>query len=465
VAEPAVINSLLDDVERVSTKKVKVFPGNPRVGNIDAIAESLAENGQFRPIVVQRSTGHILGGNHTYLAARKLGWTHVDVVYVDVDDMAARRIVLSDNKTSDMGEYNNDLLAALMRELPDSTGTGYSDEEFSALIEQAAELAASTTPDDEPVTGDLQDADLDAPKRPEFNEAEFGDEDATGDELSAREKAELEAQGVDIDKAQDTLAGGYDLKPELELGKPDFVGYWGIPRLRTDMLVTPDEMPEKLVAWAGSASRDTPHNEDPDGWWLYNYGVDSTSGMKDVSRCIPAFWTWDEYFENWWHYPERFVAKVLNSKIKYIVSPDFSPDEDGSRVNSLWALYRNRYLARYFQESGLKVVYNVQWPDGDKGFLKDIVLATLPVKDMPLIALQAQTIDSKKVRGGFDGLKEQYQLILDTIRPEMVLLYASDLGHQLFTDCDTHGAVIKHVAPRTVALAEKAKQRTRKTTL
>ena len=43
--------------------------GNPRRGDIDVIAESLERNGQFRPIVVNKATGEILAGNHTYAAA------------------------------------------------------------------------------------------------------------------------------------------------------------------------------------------------------------------------------------------------------------------------------------------------------------------------------------------------------------------------------------------------------------
>lgn len=54
--------------------EIKPRRGNPRRGDIDAIAESLERNGQFRPIVVNKPTGEILGGNHTYAAAKRLGW-------------------------------------------------------------------------------------------------------------------------------------------------------------------------------------------------------------------------------------------------------------------------------------------------------------------------------------------------------------------------------------------------------
>ena len=48
---------------------VQPHPRNVRQGDVGAIATSLSTHGQYRPIVVQESTGHILAGNHTYKAA------------------------------------------------------------------------------------------------------------------------------------------------------------------------------------------------------------------------------------------------------------------------------------------------------------------------------------------------------------------------------------------------------------
>lgn len=77
---------------------------NPRRGNIDTIAESLERNGQYRPIVVNKPTGEILAGNHTYAAAKRLGWTHIAATFVDVDEDQAARIILADNRTADLGD-------------------------------------------------------------------------------------------------------------------------------------------------------------------------------------------------------------------------------------------------------------------------------------------------------------------------------------------------------------------------
>ena len=58
--------SLLDQIERVPVSSLTLFPGNARKGNQPAIAASLAAHGQVTPLVVQRSTRHVLGGNNTW---------------------------------------------------------------------------------------------------------------------------------------------------------------------------------------------------------------------------------------------------------------------------------------------------------------------------------------------------------------------------------------------------------------
>lgn len=114
--------------------KLKFYPGNARRGDIDLIAESLEKLGQYKPIVVNKD-GTILAGNHTVMAAQRLGWTEIDVHRVDVDDDTARRIVIVDNKANDEAEYDVESLVNLLTELPDLSGTGFSRDEVDELLE------------------------------------------------------------------------------------------------------------------------------------------------------------------------------------------------------------------------------------------------------------------------------------------------------------------------------------------
>ena len=118
--------------------ELRTYHRNPRVGNVDRIAESLRVNGQYRPVVVNAGThtgraNEVLAGNHTVKAARDLGWEHVAVVTVDVDDDQCARIVAADNRTADLGSYDDRLLAELLSELPNLDGTGYDPGDLDAL--------------------------------------------------------------------------------------------------------------------------------------------------------------------------------------------------------------------------------------------------------------------------------------------------------------------------------------------
>lgn len=121
--------------------ELSLYHRNPRRGEVSAIVDSLSVNGQYRPVVVNigSRTGRpleVLAGNHTVLAARELGWPTVKAVTVDVDDLAAARIVVADNRTAALGSYDSDQLLALLNQLPDLAGTGY---DVDALTQAAAE--------------------------------------------------------------------------------------------------------------------------------------------------------------------------------------------------------------------------------------------------------------------------------------------------------------------------------------
>lgn len=90
-------------------------------------------NGVYRPVIVQKTTGYILAGNHTYRAMRELGETRIPVIYVDVDDDTATRILLADNKTAELAKYDDKALAELLENIPDLDGTGFDERDLQDL--------------------------------------------------------------------------------------------------------------------------------------------------------------------------------------------------------------------------------------------------------------------------------------------------------------------------------------------
>lgn len=132
-------------VEWVPLDRLVEHPRNARVGDVDTILESLQTHGQYVPLIAQRSTGHVLKGNHTLKALRQLHRATAAVSWLDVDDDQALRILLIDNRASDLGGYDYDDLTAVIQSLAgDLAGTGYTPDDVS----DAEDLLARLTPKD-----------------------------------------------------------------------------------------------------------------------------------------------------------------------------------------------------------------------------------------------------------------------------------------------------------------------------
>lgn len=131
--------SVLDQAfELVNLDLLQEHPANPRKGNTDAIEESIEANGFFGACVVQRSTGHILVGNHRFRSAGKQGLPSVPVLWVDVDDARAKRIMLADNRAGELASWDETALSALLHDMaeePDGlAGSLYTEDEMAALL-------------------------------------------------------------------------------------------------------------------------------------------------------------------------------------------------------------------------------------------------------------------------------------------------------------------------------------------
>jgi DNA modification methylase len=158
---------IAEDLQHLATDitKIHVMPGNPRMGDVTAVARSLVEFGQVKPIVVQRSTGDIIAGNHTFMAAVQLDATEIAVVFVDMDDVTARAYALADNRTAELGGYDQQALAdmiAMVAESADASlfaATGYDDDYLNQLL-------AAVSPQAVEPQVDPDDADLEPPPEP-----------------------------------------------------------------------------------------------------------------------------------------------------------------------------------------------------------------------------------------------------------------------------------------------------------
>lgn len=142
---PDTLRPLLAPIDSLRT-----HPENPRRGDIDLIAKSLDTYGQLKPVIAKSLDGQdtIYAGNHTWQAAKQLGWTHIAVSRpAYLSDEEADRYLLMDNRASDLAGYDTGELTALLEERADAgtlERTGFDQDDLNELRAEAAALSGAT---------------------------------------------------------------------------------------------------------------------------------------------------------------------------------------------------------------------------------------------------------------------------------------------------------------------------------
>jgi ParB-like chromosome segregation protein Spo0J len=140
------LEPLLTDID-----SVRPHPENYSNGDVELIMESIMVSGMYRPIYVQKSSGFIVAGNHTWLACKELGAEKIPVVVLDVDDITAERLMVADNEIARKARPDTGQLVKLLEDLQqhDSLmGTGITDrelEQLKALADMPLELPDDAT--------------------------------------------------------------------------------------------------------------------------------------------------------------------------------------------------------------------------------------------------------------------------------------------------------------------------------
>jgi DNA modification methylase len=107
-------------VDLIKIDELDLDPNNARKHddkNLKAIADSLKQFGQRKPIVLHGKT--VVAGNGTLVAARSLGWTHIEAVYVPESWTAdqVKAYALADNRSAELAVWDELVLASQLLEL------------------------------------------------------------------------------------------------------------------------------------------------------------------------------------------------------------------------------------------------------------------------------------------------------------------------------------------------------------
>jgi hypothetical protein len=147
-------------IEYVSPALLIANELNPKVHpdrQINALVRAIDAVGFIAPVIIDRSNG-IVAGHGRVLAALKAGLTTIPAVRVEhLNDHELRALMLADNRLSELGEIDQELLAANLKlltvegiDLDVEAATAFTMGEIDAILETADE-SGDEDPDDAPI--------------------------------------------------------------------------------------------------------------------------------------------------------------------------------------------------------------------------------------------------------------------------------------------------------------------------
>lgn len=121
----------------ITVSGISEHPKNYNQGDIGAISESMDAHGFFGALIVQRSTGYVIAGNHRLRTAAMKGAETVPGFWLECDDDEAERILAVDNRTARLATFDDaallDLLVGIATRSGDLKGTGYDGDDLDDL--------------------------------------------------------------------------------------------------------------------------------------------------------------------------------------------------------------------------------------------------------------------------------------------------------------------------------------------
>ena len=134
-------------IEQVAIGSLKRDPKNAKTHterDLAVTGKSLAEFGQVEPLVVWKNV--VIGGNGRLEAMQSLGWKTAQIHRVDhLTEAQARKLAIVLNRSSQLSEWNPDVLLSQLRELEsvdvDLSGLGFDVGDVSAIADAALRAA------------------------------------------------------------------------------------------------------------------------------------------------------------------------------------------------------------------------------------------------------------------------------------------------------------------------------------
>lgn len=297
--EASGIKDLLEAAEQVVVKigELKNHPLNPRRGQVSKIKESIKANGYYPTIFFQLTTNHIIKGNHTFLALKELN---------------------SERKTKGMYEsFKANSLdvddATALRILLMDNRTG-DDSSYDTEVLYKALLET----DEQNITG--------------LYGTGWGEEhiDALARQIGIKTDIvdmtkEQKEQFINEETGRATISKD-DVPDALFASDNEY----DIPTLSLTHMADFIDVP--VLAWGGQRGR---------------------KGKTNVGTY--HFYTTDSHIEPLWKNPSH----IVNTVVKVCTEINFSIYPQTPKAIAYWHTYRKRWIARYLQSFGVKILVDL----------------------------------------------------------------------------------------------------------
>lgn len=350
----------------VATNQLKPHPRNPNKhpeSQLELFTKIVRSTGWRAPVIVSNLSGYVVAGHGRLMVAKRLG---EPVVPVDYQDFATENDeiahMLADNRLAELADLDMTVVGDLLGEL------------------------------------DSQKFDLELAG---FNTADIMEDSAVPDDVEEMDEVS-------------THMGTMALNGDVLF--PSTLRY-GIPPLKHDMFAP---MPEPIKSWLGHLRTEIWD----DGYYFWGY----KEKMKylPLQKTVAHFYVEDFIFEDLWSDTNNSMARLMNMKLHAAVVPNYSSGPEVAEALLIWAVYRARWVGRFMQEIGIKVIPDILLPWNER---VDLMCDGLP-KKIPCVSiqLQASVMDHKT-----ESIIA-FSHLLKILDPQSVAVYGSTKALEWFDE-------------------------------
>lgn len=379
----------------------KSLGNNPRnwkihpVTQLDGILAAVKKVGWHHPLLYNLTTGHLLDGHGRKEGAIKDGIPWVPVAEGHWTEEEENFILHSKDTLGSQYRIAHEQFKSLTEIVRNQTASskGLSDKHRQTLDK----LFSATT--------NLSNA------------IARGDREATllpVSKLASRKRRQSPPEKPEPDVEEDTVGTDDSLVDAVVRENVYFDGdaVFELPTLLPELLCQPEQAPTVTFDR-------TPETVTDRSWYCHSARPFKERENSEVRGGTLGFFCEDHHIAGFYDNPADHLDALRDLDFSCLTAPDYSNFDEWPFPVKLWALYRSRWVARFWQSHGFRILPILQTVlDGEDN---DVAALTLAYAAPPVVACQCRTI--KHQGGSFESFGRWLTNQVRTVKPEVVVIY------------------------------------------